>query len=252
MKNVFYINLDERTKRKESCEKQLQQLEWKFERFSAIKHKNGAIGCALSHLRILQRAKKEKLKYVIIFEDDFIIVDIEKFKGAFQNFLKQKPYFDVLKLGANPFPPYKEITKTYLNVNFSQTTHAYMVFDHYYDTLIKNYKESIYLMYKYGKGPMGIFCCDAWQNTLIHNNNHTWLVLLPLTITQKTDYSDIENKIVDYVNYCLNIKTGNNIIKGIRGISVGTEKEVFEKLAKKKLYILLNNYKRLKNEIDMI
>ena len=107
-------------------------------------------------------------------------------------------------------------------------------------------------MYKYGKGPMGIFCCDAWQNTLIHNNNHTWLVLLPLTITQKTDYSDIENKIVDYVNYCLNIKTGNNIIKGIRGISVGTEKEVFEKLAKKKLYILLNNYKRLKNEIDMI
>ena len=251
MKNVFYINLDEREKRKETCEKQLQQLEWKFERFPAIKHKNGAIGCALSHLRILQRAKKEKLKYVIIFEDDFIIVNIEKFKAAFQNFLKQKPYFDVLKLGANPFPPYKQITKRYLNVNYSQTTHAYMVFDHYYNTLIKNYKESIYLMNKYGNGPMGIFCCDAWQNTLIHNNNHTWLVLLPLTITQKTDYSDIEKKRVAYSRSLLNIKFSTTKSFRHEG-DILTEKDLYEKMTKKKLYILLNNYKRLKNEIDKI
>ena len=28
MRNVFYINLDEREKRKQTCEKQLQQLGW--------------------------------------------------------------------------------------------------------------------------------------------------------------------------------------------------------------------------------
>jgi len=236
MKNVFYINLDEREKRKQTCEKQLQQLGWKFDRFSAIKHKNGAIGCAMSHLKILENAKKNKLNYVIIFEDDFIILDIEKFKKLFKDFLKQKVSFDVLKLGANAYPPYKEIHDNYVKLNYSQTTHAYMVFDHYYDTLIKSYKEAIYLLNNYGKGPKGIFCCDSWQNTLIHKYNHTWLLLYPLCVTQKTDYSDIEKKKVSYSWYFLNLKNTEN----------------FRKFATNKLNLLLDNYDKFKHELENI
>ena len=252
MRNVFYINLDKRTKRKESCEKQLKQLEWEFERFPAIKHKNGAIGCALSHLKILEMAKEKKLKYVIVMEDDFIIVNIPKFKETFHNFLNKKPYFDVLKLGGNPFPPYKNITDTYVHLNYSQTTHAYLVFDHYYDTLIQNYKESIFLMNNYGRGPMGIFCCDVWQNVLIHKKNHTWLMLFPLHVTQLSDYSDIEEKVVDYVDYCLDLKTGNKIIRGKMGFSVGTEKQVYTKLSTRKLALLLKNYDNLSNKLTNV
>ena len=72
MNKIFYINLDSREDRKKLCEDQLNSLGWKYNRFSAINHSNGAAGCAMSHLKILEIARDNKLPYVIIFEDDFI------------------------------------------------------------------------------------------------------------------------------------------------------------------------------------
>ena len=243
MKNVFYINLDERVERRISCEDQLKKLNWKFERFSAIKHKNGAIGCAKSHLAILEKAKKNNLDYVVIFEDDFIIQDIDKFKRVFQSIIKEKPYFDVLKLGGNPYPPYKKITKNYVNLFYSQTTHAYMVLSHYYDILIKNYKESIFLLNKFGTGPLGIFACDAWQNILVNKFNHTWLIINPLLVSQRELYSDIEKKKIKYNWYCLNFKnTDKRLYIVNEKMKYPLEKDYFSDFTASKIKHLINNY----------
>ena len=49
---IFYINLDERKDRKEQIEKEFEKFEIpleKVERFEAIKHQYGMIGCSKSH-----------------------------------------------------------------------------------------------------------------------------------------------------------------------------------------------------------
>lgn len=241
MKNIFYINLDERDDRRKSCESQFKKLGWSFKRFSAIKHENGAIGCAKSHLKILEQAKKEKLDYVIIFEDDFIIKDFDKLKTIIKNIIKEKTYFDVLKLGGNPYPPYKKITKNYVQLTYSQTTHAYMVLNHYYDTLIKNYKESIILLTNYGIGPSGIFACDVWQNLLINKFNHRWLIINPLLISQKQDYSNIEKKDINYEWYCLHFKNTNKTLRTF-----------YCNFSKSKQKLLLKNYYTVNHLINKI
>jgi hypothetical protein len=53
--------------------------------FEAVSHPIGQIGCALSHMSIVQMAKDNRLPYVMVMEDDCLIVDREKFD---QRFLK--------------------------------------------------------------------------------------------------------------------------------------------------------------------
>ena len=56
IKNAFYINLEQRTDRKIHVEEQLGKIGLTAQRFNAIKMENGAIGCSMSHLKILQDA----------------------------------------------------------------------------------------------------------------------------------------------------------------------------------------------------
>ena len=51
IENVFYINLETRKDRKKQVEQELNALGWKYERFNAIRHTNGRIGCSMSHLK---------------------------------------------------------------------------------------------------------------------------------------------------------------------------------------------------------
>lgn len=52
----FYINLDRRTDRRAEIEKELEGLA--MERFPAVSHPNGAIGCTMSHLACLKLARE--------------------------------------------------------------------------------------------------------------------------------------------------------------------------------------------------
>src|SRR3989304_707756 len=49
---------------------QLNQLGWKYQRFSAIKHEYGGLGCTLSHIALLEMARDNRLEYIVILEDD--------------------------------------------------------------------------------------------------------------------------------------------------------------------------------------
>ena len=78
--NIFYINLEHRVDRKEHVESQLDSIGLKGTRFNAIKMQNGAIGCSMSHLKILQDAVNNKLDHILILEDDITFLQPEVFK----------------------------------------------------------------------------------------------------------------------------------------------------------------------------
>ena len=77
-----------------------------------------------------------------------------------------------------------------------------MVQRHYYDTLIKNYRDGIlHLM----KEPYNhtIYAIDKhWFNL---QAIHKWFLITPLTVTQRMDYSDIERRQTNYTPAMLDL-----------------------------------------------
>jgi GR25 family glycosyltransferase involved in LPS biosynthesis len=90
---IFIINMKQSKDRLQKCVQQLNKFNIKYERFEAIDGKllkedqyekisnicnyllcnNQMKGCALSHLKLLEKMVKEDIKKALIFEDDFII-----------------------------------------------------------------------------------------------------------------------------------------------------------------------------------
>ena len=53
IQHAFYINLEHRTDRKEQIENELSIMGINAKRFNAVCTTNGAIGCTMSHLKLL-------------------------------------------------------------------------------------------------------------------------------------------------------------------------------------------------------
>jgi glycosyl transferase family 25 len=88
LENVYYINLAERKDRKELVENELNELDWKYQRFNAIKNEIGCIGCSMSHLKLLQIAKEKKLDYIVIVEDDIQFMRKSWYNEKIKNIFK--------------------------------------------------------------------------------------------------------------------------------------------------------------------
>lgn len=144
LKNTLFINLDHRKDRLEHVTNELTKLGIHGERFNAIKTKVGAIGYTMSHIKCLEIAKERGYEHVFICEDDITFLNVELFKKNIEKFYENKDIrWDVLLIGGNNLPPYLEIGDYCIRVSNCQTTTGYIVNNHYYDTLIDNFRESV-------------------------------------------------------------------------------------------------------------
>lgn len=203
IKNVFYINLEHRTDRKSHVESQLQSIGLIGERFNAIQLSNGAIGCSMSHLKLLQDAKKNNLDHILIVEDDILFLDPELFKTQFNRFFELHGNdWDVVLLAGNNMPPYETVDDTCVKVSRCQTTTGYLVNGHYIQTLIQNVKMGItHLLNK--PTEQTNFAIDKFWLSL--QSADRWYLITPLSVVQREDYSDIEQKTVNYKNLMLDL-----------------------------------------------
>lgn len=204
IEKVLFINLESRPDRMLHVEGQLKQfpeLKNKVERFNAIKLPNGRLGCSMSHLKCLQRAKKEGWKNVFICEDDIMFTKPEIFAESFQQFIADGHNWDVIVVGGNACPPFKSIHSSSsesviaLKIEYCQTTTGYIVASHYYDTLIANYREGIELLMRNSKNHFN-YAIDKYWIQLQKRDN--WYFIMPPTVIQIPNYSDIEEKVTDY------------------------------------------------------
>jgi len=201
IQNHFYINLDCRNDRMVLCEEELKKIGLERPcRFSAIKTKHGIIGCGISHLRCIESAKKEGLPYITIFEDDIVIGKPNQVKNIVNRILKSGVEWDVLCLSGNAFKPHKEDEEDYVVVNRMYCGTAYIVKEHFYDTMIQNIRDGLTKLMETGDRK---YSWDCYWIEL--QKNHKFLLVKPLSIYQRPDYSDIEKKDVDYKEIMLNI-----------------------------------------------
>ena len=128
IKHAFYINLDSRPDRKQHIENQLTTIGIPAERFKAIKLSNGALGCSMSHLKILEMAKKNAWSHVLIMEDDIKFLKPDVFISQFDKFLETNKTFDVVLIAGNNMPPFTSVDNTCIKVTRCQTTTGYIPF----------------------------------------------------------------------------------------------------------------------------
>jgi GR25 family glycosyltransferase involved in LPS biosynthesis len=195
----FYINLDCRIDRKEKCEEELKKIGLTPNRFPAIKTKQGIVGCGISHLRCLEYAKENKLPYITIFEDDIVITKPNQVKNIVNRILDNNVEWDVLCLAGNSFKPHKEECDDYVVVSRMYCGTAYIVKEHFYDILIDNIRDGLTKILETG---LRDYSWDAHWIQL--QRTHRFLLINPLSIYQRPDFSDIEKKNVDYKDCMLN------------------------------------------------
>jgi hypothetical protein len=135
----------------------------------------------------------------------------KKSKERVDNFNKTKQIFNDLEMfdaidGINMYNKYKQyaLENNFVNdycikIYNCLTTTGYIVKKKYYATLLNNYKEGLRNLMRDQTNPS--FKIDKyWQ---ILQNKDNWYMLIPPTIIQKEDYSDIEKKVTNFRNYML-------------------------------------------------
>jgi len=222
--NIVYINLEHRTDRRCHVEQELTKIGLSgFQRFNAIKMENGAIGCSMSHLKLLQNALENNLDHILIVEDDITFLDPELFKTQLNKFFESNLKWDVILFAGNNMPPYQTVTGDFcVKVSKCQTTTGYLVNKHYIKILLNNIKMGLtHLLSK--PQQHSLFAIDKFWFVLQQNGN--WYLITPLTVIQREDYSDIEKKKTQYGSQMLDLD----------------KKELFNAIRQYKLNKLINN-----------
>ena len=203
--HVLYINLEHREDRKVHILDQLSKIGVVHpERLQAVKTANGAVGCGLSHIKCLELAKSREWETVCIIEDDFKCTDTKKFLNSVRQFEKQDFIeWDVLLLGGNNVPPYYQSDAIDYCVQISncQTTVGYVVKRSFYDTLIQNMREAVKNLIQTGNKKL--YAIDMYWKQL--QSSQRWYLITPLTITQHTCFSDVEQQTYNYDHLMLDI-----------------------------------------------
>ena len=193
---IMYINLDRRTDRREEIEKELDQFELPYERFSAIHSSiKGIIGCTKSHLEIVKLAKERGYKNILILEDDFtFLVSKEEFENNLSLLFENNIPFDVCFLSYNVYQS-TETQYPFLHKGIDvQTASGYIVNNHYYDKLIEVWENTLPLL-------------EQTHNTFLYANDMSWKIYQPHDNwylfsqrigKQRDSYSDNENRFTDY------------------------------------------------------
>jgi len=192
--HVIYINLDARTDRRTEVESQLSSVGLQFERFPAVLHENGAVGCSLSHIRCIELAKERNLPSVMIVEDDLIWTKQHHEIIAAMESLEAVDYNVAVLCPSFSSPNANRVNEQFVNGTTCQTTTAYICKQEYYDTLIANFKEGL------EKLSAGADCTkfaidQHWKNL----QSSGWVFAYPPLGRQRPGFSDIEKKDVDYM-----------------------------------------------------
>jgi len=203
LSNTLFINLEHRKDRLEHVTNEFKKMNIKAERVEGIKPKSPAIGCTMSHIKCLELAKKRNYEYVFICEDDITFTKPELFKTNLSKFYENNEInWDVIIVSGNNRPPHQQIYEYAARVFYCQTTTGYIVKQHFYDTLIDNFKEGLRNLIKDPKNKFQYAIDKYWLKLQME---YYWYLITPLTVTQYDNYSDIEEKDTQYSDMILDL-----------------------------------------------
>ena len=199
---ILYINLEHRPDRKEHVLNEISKIctvQEKIHRIDAVKYKEGAIGCALSHIKALTFAlNNENWNNILIIEDDFTF--------RFNTFRENKEFINELfdyynfDVGLLSYNTKQSLFVLYTNnlrivrVKSSLTASGYIIKKHYILEVLQIFAESLADMLKNGikdNNRIDVLWFQLQEKDM-------WFSTNPSIGYQYDNYSDIEKCEVKY------------------------------------------------------
>lgn len=193
-----YINLDRRQDRRRQIERELFSIGLSnFTRFSAIPDANGSLGCAKSHLKVLQTLAIQPGDLFMVCEDDLAFSsNQEETEAVLQDFLLH-PHLDVLCLAYRLKAPRLRLTRRLAIANGIQTASAYILRKRAIPVLIESFRESRDMLS--AGAPKSIASIDIhWKKK--QSSSLIFAISIRPLARQRRSYSDIANQVKDYGN----------------------------------------------------
>lgn len=181
---VFLINLDSRPDRLEIADCHLKEQGILYERFPAVKDDNGIKGLILTMRKLFKLILERGYRNVMILEDDFefLLPAVPFLKEIIPQLPKD---YHCFHLGLNLLTQPKRITSNILRINTSYATHAVCYSREGIEFILP-------LLMREEIVPYDILLMKEVQP------NETSYATFPMMCTQRTNYSDIENKETDW------------------------------------------------------
>ncbi len=191
-----YINLDYRQDRRAEVECEIHKLAFvEARRFSAIHHPIGLVGCAQSHVAVLEEFVKKSDAAFMVCEDDLeFLSDPADVEHLIIEFLEH-PALDVLCLSYRLRGPKLPISSAIAVANNIQTTACYIVKRSSAPALIANFSESQNLLL--AGAPPSIAALDIkWKE--LQSGELIFAIPRKNLARQRLSYSNIAGKIKEY------------------------------------------------------
>lgn len=183
----YCINLDSRKDRWSFAELEFPKIHTTVQRFSGMQLEDepSFVGCGLSHFSLLQYAWTEA-KNLLVFEDD--VMFINDYENIIPNALNDLPEdWDMIFFGGNICDKIYQKTPFLGKLSHIQSTHAYGINKIFIHDVLSRYND-VY------STPM-----DLIYSSLVKANN--FYITIPMVAVQRSGYSDIERKVVDYSSW---------------------------------------------------
>ena len=205
-KHSYYINLTERADRRKHAENELRKILINNPtRIDAIKDTPGIVGCLKSHIKALETFIVDTDDaFVAIFEDDVVFKNPDVTIKCLRNIADDEDW-DVLLLGGmndGAYEKYKNLPA--VRVQECMSCVAYIVRRTFVPTLLtfwKNFltetEERIAVATKMSDklGMQRIALDRAWFTL---QQRHIFILLVPLGVTQLTDFSDNWERLINW------------------------------------------------------
>jgi GR25 family glycosyltransferase involved in LPS biosynthesis len=196
---VYLINLDRRPDRLENFQQEVEKYDLgDYEKISAVDGQSldvskyntnlnpGEIGVILSNLQIIHNAKSNNYEKILIIEDDCYFT--EEVKNINEYFMLLPDDWEMLYMGGNHnthmgVPPPIKVNEKIQKLHSSFSAHLVGIKSNMYDFIEKSLKNL--------KEPLDVSYARLQKSFNAYS-------FFPAIAKQKSDYSDIQNKKVDY------------------------------------------------------
>jgi GR25 family glycosyltransferase involved in LPS biosynthesis len=134
MLTAYIINLKHRTDRYDHMVTEIKKLPISYEFVDGIIDETKT--CFQSQKKCIQLAKENNLPYVLVLEDDAVFTEDAAYilQKTFAEI--QTMHWDMFFLGANLQAHADQISNSILKLNGAFAAHAYIVREHFYDTIL--------------------------------------------------------------------------------------------------------------------
>ena len=195
----FYINLDKRLDRREHFEN-ISPVFKDIQRFPAIEYSPGYIGCAMSHIAVLKKGLNIEGEYIYIFEDDFMILNMNNFNHFLNDFNDIDVDWDIIVLTPRGVTINQNSSEKFKRIIDNQTATGYIIKKIFIPILIQNLEESLQNLLN--GGSYNIYGIDQYWKKL--QFEYKFYYYSSIFGGQLPGWSNIENCIVNYNERFLN------------------------------------------------